>query len=420
MAQSLDPTKFNIALLGLGGILFLYGLLSRYIKERLYLSAPILAVCLGIVLGPIFNIFNPQQWATRELIFEEITRLAIAIQLVSTALRLEKAYPLHRWRSLAILLGPLMLAMWAVSSLLIYWFLGVDLWVALLMGAAIAPTDPVLASTIVTGKFAEKHLPSRVRNLLAAESGLNDGLAYPFVFLPLLILIPSHPNPIVHWLTVTLLWDVGAAIIFGLLIGYLAAKFLQWGQRKKTMDKQSFLAYVVALTLIVLGGIKLIGSDGILAVFMAGVGFDLVIKASDRLQEENVQDAFDLITTTVTFTLFGLFLPWQEWLSIGWQGLALVVAILLLRRLPAFLLLNRFIPHTQGYKDALFMGWFGPIGVAAIFYANLAAHETGIDLIWYFTSLIVMGSVIVHGITAAPFSVLYEQHSEPHSFENRQ
>jgi NhaP-type Na+/H+ or K+/H+ antiporter len=411
MAQPLDPAKFNIALLGLGGILFLYGLLSRFIKEQLYLSAPILAVCLGILAGPVLNIFNPHQWATRELIFEEIARLAIAIQLTSTALRLETAYPFKHWRSLAIILGPLMISMWAASSLLFYWIMGVDVWVAVLMGAVITPTDPVLASTIVTGTFAEKHLPPRVRHLLSAESGANDGLGYPFVFLPMLFLIPSHDNPIVHWFTITWLWDVGAAILFGLLIGYLAGKLLQWGQRKKMMDKQSFLAYMVAVTLITLGGVKLIGSDGILAVFMAGVGFDLVVKGSDRLDEENVQDALDLITTTVTFTLFGLFLPWQEWLAMGWRGLGLVIAILLLRRLPAFLLLNRFIPDTKNYKDALFMSWFGPIGVAAIFYANLAAHDTGIDQVWYVTSLIVMGSVIVHGITAAPFSILYSRYS---------
>lgn len=314
-------------------------------------------------------------------------------------------------RSLAIILGPLMVAMWAVSSLLVYWILDLNVWLAVLIGAVVTPTDPVLASTIVTGKFAEKHLPPRIRHLLAAESGLNDGLAYPFVFLPLLFLMPSHPNPILHWFTVTWLWDVGAAIILGLGFGYLAGKLLEWAQRKKMMDKQSFLVYLVAVSFVALGGIKLIGSDGILAVFMTGVGFDLVIEGSDIEQEENVQDALDLMTTITMFSLFGLAIPWQEWLSIGWQGLVLVVAILLLRRLPAFLMLNRFIPHTQGYKDALFMGWFGPIGVAAIFYANLAAHKTGLLQVWYVTSLVVMGSVIVHGVTAASLSVLYSQNS---------
>lgn len=233
MAQLLDPTKFNIALLGLGGLLSGYALLSRFFKQQLYLSAPILAILLGVLCGPVLGIFDLHAWGNQELILEELARLAIAVQLISTALRLEKAYPFEHWRSLAIILGPLMLAMWAVSSLLVYWILNVELWVAILIGAVITPTDPVLASTIVTGKFAKKHLPPRVRNLLGAESGLNDGLAYPFVFLPLLFLMPSHSDPLVHWFSVIWLWDVGAAIIFGLGLGYLAGKLLQWAQRKK-------------------------------------------------------------------------------------------------------------------------------------------------------------------------------------------
>ncbi len=166
------------------------------------------------------------------------------------------------------------------------------------------------------------------------------------------------------------------------------------------------------MSFVALGGVKLIGSDGILAVFMAGVGFDLVVKGSERSEEENVQDALDLMTTTTMFALFGLALPWQDWLSLGWQGLLLVIAILLLRRLPVFLLLNRFIPHTKGYLDALFMGWFGPIGVAAIFYANLAAHKTGLQEVWSVVSLVVLGSVIIHGISAVPLSIFYQENTK--------
>ncbi|WP_414621313.1 cation:proton antiporter [Calothrix sp. CCY 0018] len=195
--SNLDPTHFNIALLALGGLIYSYGLVSRFIKERLYLSAPILSVLLGVIFGPfVLNIFDVESWGTQDIIVEEIARLTISIQLISTALRLRSAYPFRRLRSLAIMLGPLMLAMWFVSSALIYWILNIDFWVAILIGAVITPTDPVLAATIVTGNFAEDKLPSRVRNLLSAESGINDGLAYPFVFLPLLLLMQSPQEAI--------------------------------------------------------------------------------------------------------------------------------------------------------------------------------------------------------------------------------
>jgi NhaP-type Na+/H+ or K+/H+ antiporter len=415
-SASLDTTQFNLALLALGGLIYVYSLVSRVIKERLFLSAPILALVLGAIVGPlVFNIFDVQTWGHQDIIVEELARLAIAIQLTSTALRLRSAYPYRRWRSLAILLGPLMLTMWAISSALVYWLMDVDFWVAVLIGAAITPTDPVLASNIVTGKFAEKHLPENVRNLLSAESGLNDGLAYPFVFLPLLFLRPDTNHEIARWFGRVWLWDVGAAIVIGLAIGYGAGKLLQWAQRKKLMDKQSFLAYLLALTFVSLGGIKLMGSDGILGVFMAGVGYDLVVQGSDRVDEENVQDALDLILTVAIFVLLGLIVPWQDWLELGWPGVALVMTILVLRRLPAFLLLNRFIPHTNGVKDALFMGWFGPIGVAALYYANLAVHRTGIHEIWSIASLVIVGSVVIHGVTAVPLSVLYGKQSSSDS-----
>ncbi|MFP4008606.1 MAG: cation:proton antiporter [Spirulinaceae cyanobacterium] len=417
-SASLDTTQFNLALLALGGLIYAYSLVSRYVKERLYLSAPILAVILGIVVGPLgWHIFDVQDWGQQDIILEELARLAIAMQLTSTALQLRSAYPFQRWRSLAIFLGPLMLAMWFVSSALVYWLMDVEFWVAVLIGAIITPTDPVLASNIVTGQFAEKHLPENVRNLLSAESGLNDGLAYPFVFLPLLFLRPSTDSEIVHWLGKVWLWDVGVAIIAGLAMGYGAGKLLKWANRKQLMDKQSFLAYALALTLVTLGGIKLMNSDGILGVFMAGVGYDLVVQGSDRADEENVQEALDLILTVVIFVLLGLVIPWQDWLALGWPGIALVITVLLLRRLPAFFLLNRFIPRSNGLKDALFMGWFGPIGVAALYYANLAVHRTGIHEIWAIASLVIVGSVFVHGITAVPLSIWYKK-AQPSRPEN--
>lgn len=88
-SASLDTTQFNLALLALGGLIYTYSLVSRYIKENLYLSAPILAVILGVVVGPLgLQIFDVQNWGQQDIILEELARLAIAVQLTSTALQL--------------------------------------------------------------------------------------------------------------------------------------------------------------------------------------------------------------------------------------------------------------------------------------------------------------------------------------------
>ena len=105
--------------------------------------------------------------------------------------------------------------------------------------------------------------------------------------------------------------------------------------------------------------------------------------------------------------LLGLALPWDKWLGLGWGGLLLVVAVLLLRRLPALLLLRRFLPQLRGIQDALFVGWFGPIGVAALFYAFLSLDKTGLESAWVVGSMILCASIFAHGLTAVHLAQLY-------------
>ncbi|MEW5856317.1 MAG: cation:proton antiporter [Cyanobacteriota bacterium] len=398
----------NVALVALGGLVLVLGLFSGFIKKRLFISDPIVALVVGVLLGPsAFALLDLADWGKPETILEQGSRLAIAIQLMGVALQLPKAYPVRNWRSLAVLLGPIMLLMWLSSGLLVYLILGLPFWQAMLIGAVITPTDPVVSTSIVTGKVAEQNLPERLRNIISAESGSNDGLAYPFVLLPILILTKPPGEAISHWLTKTLLWEVAAAVLIGAMIGYVAGRLLLWAEANQTIEKQSFLAYTVALSLAVLGFVKLIGSDGILAVFATGTVFSMVVGGSDRAEEEGVQEAVDRFFTLYIFVLLGLALPWDKWLELGWKGLFLAIAVLLLRRLPALILLRRFLPQLRGMHDALFMGWFGPIGVAAIFYAFLSLRKTGLEDAWVVGSLIICASIFAHGLSAVPLAQIY-------------
>ena len=101
-------------------------------------------------------------------------------------------------------------------------------------------------------------------------------------------------------------------------------------------------------------------------------------------------------------------LPWEGWLGLGWRGLLLVVAVLLLRRLPTVLALRPLLgPLRRQTKDVLFLGWFGPIGAAALYYAAFSLRETGIKEAWVIGSLVICASVLVHGVTATPLTKLY-------------
>ena len=225
--------------------------------------------------------------------------------------------------------------MWVVSGLLVYWILNLPFWEAMVIGAAITPTDPIVATSIVTGVVAEENLPERLRHLISADSGANDGLAYPFVLLAISLAKLNSENDVSaiatlsHWLTRVVLWEVGFAIIFGAFLGYGAGRLLEWAEKKKTIERQSFLGYTIALSVTVLGAAKLIGTDGVLAVFIAGLAFNYAVKAQERAEEENVQEAINRFFTLPIFILLGLTIPWQQWGRLGWWNLVLVVAILL-------------------------------------------------------------------------------------------
>ncbi|KAI4144448.1 MAG: hypothetical protein LQ340_006642, partial [Diploschistes diacapsis] len=116
-------------------------------------------------------------------------RLVLGVQLVIAGVQLPSKYLSREWKSLALLLGPGMIGMWLCSSLII-WGLIPDLPFlhALAVGACVTPTDPVLSNTIVKGKFADKNIPKELQRIIIAESGANDGLGYPFLFLALYLI----------------------------------------------------------------------------------------------------------------------------------------------------------------------------------------------------------------------------------------
>ena len=102
------------------------------------------------------------------------------------------------------------------------------------------------------------------------------------------------------------------------------------------------------------------------------LAFNAAVSEADRAEEERVQEAVNRFFILPIFVRLGLTIPWEGWLELGWKGLLLTLAALLLRRLPAMLALKPLLGRVRGTRDALFLGWFGPIGFAALYYANLS------------------------------------------------
>ena len=282
--------------------------------------------------------------------------------------------------------------------------LGLGLGAALLLGAALAPTDPVLASSVVTGQPAETTLPERDRVVLSAESGANDGLALPLVLAALAVAAPATASAA----SAEASYAVVGAVAVGAASGWLGARALAWAESHHEAERTPTLLFTALLALGVLGASGLLGLDGVLAAFVAGIAFNLASSGDEPARDAGIDESVNRVLALPLFLYLGAVLPWQDWAALGWQGVALALAVLLLRRLPLLLLLAR--PLRFGLPDAVYLGWFGPIGVSSVFYLTLIAERgAAAPGLLAAGTLVVVTSVVVHGTTAAPGVALYRR-----------
>ncbi|WVQ97379.1 hypothetical protein IAU59_004491 [Kwoniella sp. CBS 9459] len=417
----LDVTETSKALAVSGGYISLVGLISYFVKEKLFMSEALIALLIGIITGPIaLNWFNPFSWAEDQSeLTHQITRIVIAIQVLFTGIALPAAYLRREWMSLATLLGPVMTTAWFISSLLVWGLIpGLTFLESLVIGACVTPTDPVLSNAICKGRFAEKHVPLHVRNIIVAEAGANDGLGFPFLFMGLyLILIhePSHPwhsvgGAIAEWFYNIVLYQVLLAAIIGTIIGYIARKALRFARAKQLIDHESFLSFGVALTFMTLGVVGILGSDDIFCCFIVGNSFTWDDWFRLETEDDGFQDVIDQLLNSAVFLYIGAIIPWGDFTQYGmtpWRLVILGILIMLVRRLPWVWVLSRWIPSLRTTRESVFAGFFGPIGVGAVFYVQIALEalpddgtrthlrQTLLPTVYF----LVLTSVVVHGIT---------------------
>jgi NhaP-type Na+/H+ or K+/H+ antiporter len=279
---------------------------------------------------------------------------------------------------LAVLLGPAMTSMWMISSLII-WAVVPDLPFlhALAVAACITPTDPILSNTIVKGKFADRNVPKPLQNIIIAESGANDGLGYPFLFLALYLIKYKGQEDGVSttfglWLGETWGYTILLSAVYGAVVGWLAKGLLHWAEEKKFVDRESFLVFAIALALFIVGTCGMVGSDDVLACFVAGNTFTWDDWFRLETLDDSLQPTIDMLLNLSIFIWFGAVCPWESFTTNSvvsiYRLVLLGILILLLRRLPILFALHKYIHQIDGRRQAVFMGFFGPIGVSAIFY----------------------------------------------------
>jgi sodium/hydrogen antiporter len=385
----------------IGGLALALGLASRPLRD-LPVTEPLAALLLGVVLGPAVLDLVAIGDAERDEILATTARIVMALSLMAAALR----YPTHtvgrHVRPLVLLLVVVTPVMLLVSSGLAIVVLGMPVGVALVLGAAVAPTDPVLAASIVEGDKAERDLPLRLRLWLSIESGANDGLGAVLLLVGLAVVTTGSVGRGLGEAAVRLL----IALPLGLVLGDAAGRLLTWAHRHHDIEHSAFLGITLSVTLFVLGVVSLAGGEGLVGVFVAGLTYNRQLSRRELAEEWEVQEAINRYLVLPAFTLLGVALPWSEWARLGGTGIAFTVGLLLLRRPIVLLLLRR--PLKVDTCEALFLGWFGPVGAAAMLVLaeagqrGVGAADAGAADLWAAGSLVIALSTVLHGVTAAP------------------
>lgn len=379
--------------------------------RRLPISEPLLGLIAGVLIGPaVVNVLQLPPITDETTLLHEASRVLLAVSVMAVALRYPADVLRRLWRPLALLLLVAMPGMALITGALSWLLLAVPFATAALLGAALCPTDPVLASSVVTGEDAERDLPARDRQLLSLESGANDGLALPLVLAAIAIAGGVGAGDA----ALESLWQVLGAAAFGAAVGFAGGKALRWGEKYGATDAAPALFFTVVLALGILGVSGILHVDGILAVFVGGLLFNVAGTGADRAAEVPIDEAINRFAVLPLFLLLGAALPWEAWTALGWGGIGLAVGVLLLRRLPLLLLLRR--PLTLKTPDALYLGWFGPVGVSALFYLTLEAERIGIDeTVLAAGTLVLVASTVAFGLTGVVGRTLYAKSAAPAS-----
>ncbi|KAG9250738.1 putative Na+/H+ antiporter CNH1 [Emericellopsis atlantica] len=430
----LDITDSHLVYAILGGFTTLFMLCSSFIKERMYIGEATVATLAGVIFGPhCANLIDPNSWGSTDIVTIEFSRIVLVVQCFAIGVELPKYYMEKHWRSVVYLLVPVMTFGWLITSLFIWWMIVPFNWLdSLVVAACVTATDPVLASSVVgKGKFA-KRVPKHLRDLLSAESGCNDGMAFPFVYLSLYLIQYNRSASDVsfHFVVYVILYECVFGTVYGFLIGYIARHGIRYAERHDMIDRESFLVFYFVVALFCAGTGSILGLDDLLVGFAAGVGFSNDGWFLEKTEESHVSNVIDLLLNLTYFVYLGTIIPWEQYNSgveglYVWRLVVIAIFVIFFRRIPAMLALKPLIPDIRTWREALFAGHFGPIGVGAIFVAILARaeleHEEPVPLavlpdssapefkliylVWPIVTFIVISSIIVHGSSIAVFTL---------------
>ena len=394
------------AVAGVGALLA--GLLPRLLERRA-LSMPIAFLGLGMLVFALpLGLPDPDP-VQHSTIAEHLTEFGVIVALMGAGLKLDRPIGLRRWSSTWRLLAIVMPITIAAVALLGWWAAGLAPATALLLGAALAPTDPVLASDVQVGEPTDdEDSEDEVRFALTSEAGLNDGLAFPFTYLAMAWVGAGGTSVAVwlgKWFAVDVLYKITVGVLGGLAIGWLLGKlFFRARSDVLRLANHAEGFTVLAATFLAYGITEVAGGYGFLAVFVCACS----LRASEhnhgyhQVLHDFAEQVERLFTVGLLLLLGGAVVRGLLG-PLTWGGVAVAVALLLVIRPLAGRIGLYGSPGNAAEHRVI--GFFGIRGIGSLYYLAYALGSEpfpGAEQLWAIAGLVVVLSVVIHGVAATP------------------
>lgn len=375
------------------------------ISRETGISYAVIYVFLGIVLyialGRLLPLPDPISQNKDTL---HLTEMVVIVSLMGTGLKIDQPFSWKRWAIPLRLVSVTMILSIVIVTGAALWGFGFNLATALLLGAVLAPTDPVLASDVQVGPPMEE-IQDKVKFSLTAEAGMNDGTAFPFTWLAIMLALnDGKPVDMSYWALFYLLYKVVVGVACGFAIGRLLAFLVfRLPEKRPYMHvRDGFVA--ISATLLVYGLTEMVQGYGFIAVFVTAItlrNYELHHRYHRKLH--SFTDQIERILIAVVLILFGGSLVSGVLSKLTWPmalfSLAFVVAI---RPLTTLVSLIRTRLHI---KEKLAISFFGIKGMGSFYYLAFALEQRFFpknEELWSILSFTVLLSILVHGLTATP------------------
>jgi NhaP-type Na+/H+ or K+/H+ antiporter len=342
---------------------------------------------------------------------EVLTEVVLVIAVMGAGIRIDRPFAWRRWASTWRLLGlvmPLSIAAIAAAAM---GLLGLPLASAILLGGMLAPTDPVLASNVQVGPPGQGG-ENEIRFGLTSEAGLNDGLAFPFVSLGLLMATRgADPGGWAADWALEVAWKLGGAVAAGVLLGGgLVHLNRVLPRRVRLVRSRSGLA-AIGITFLIYAVAEALHTYGFVAVFVGAVAIRNTSDATDYHRRLNdFAEEIERLSTVLVLVFFGGALGQGLLEHITWADVGFAALVLLLIR-PLAVAVG-FAGSPEGLRDRAAFGFFGIRGLGSLFYAAYATNHLGEEArawIWPTVGLVVLSSAVLYGVTGEAVMRLLER-----------